>query len=351
MEVTTVLGCRVQCTFCPQSLLMNRYKEKNNLEKLNWGQPDMMSFETFKTCIDKIPKNVEIHFSGFAEPWLNPDCTKMLLYAHELGHEIHVYTTLVGMTVSDVELFKHIPFKKFSIHLPDTEKFAKIAINSQYVQVLRKIIDNKINQLICMSMGSLPIAIEEILGVNFGPNVMIDRAGNSNYGEKTSRKYGPLVCSRASLDGINTLDQNVLLPNGDVCLCCMDYGMDYVLGNLLESEYSFLFKNEKFQQIMQKLNSYDSDLRCRICNVSISAEVAKDENTPTLEQCRSNFDENTMNIVYNVFDKLFMRKPTGKELWRFCNMLASNETSAERLQNTLMESSEYRGYHRIISDI
>ena len=81
MEITTVIGCRVQCTFCPQTLLMDKYEEKNITDKITWGKPVIMSFDTFKTCLDKLPKNVETDFSGYAEPWLNPECTKMILFA------------------------------------------------------------------------------------------------------------------------------------------------------------------------------------------------------------------------------------------------------------------------------
>jgi hypothetical protein len=31
----------------------------------------------------------------------------------------------------------------------------------------------------------------------------------------------------------NRLESNILLPNGDLLICCMDYGMEYVFGNLL----------------------------------------------------------------------------------------------------------------------
>jgi hypothetical protein len=33
MEITTVIGCRVYCDFCPQDLLMKKYGELNNNKK------------------------------------------------------------------------------------------------------------------------------------------------------------------------------------------------------------------------------------------------------------------------------------------------------------------------------
>jgi hypothetical protein len=36
---------------------------------------------------------------------------------------------------------------------------------------------------------------------------------------------------------IEDLYHNVVLPNGDVSLCCMDYGLKHILGNIYEQEY------------------------------------------------------------------------------------------------------------------
>jgi len=272
MAITPVIGCRVECSFCPQSLLMNRYQEENNLEKITFGKPVMMSFSTYKTCIDKLPSDVDIHFSGYSEPWLHPECTKMLLYAFEKGHRISVFSTLVGMTVKDVELFKHVPFKIFNIHLPDSELYAKIAINKNYLQVLTEIISSDIQNLTCMTMGDLPPKIQQIVGVKNPRRKMHNRTGNNETGEKTPKKYGPLFCRLAFENGVNTLDSNVLLPNGDVCLCCQDYGMDHVIGNLVSSDYSSLFQSKEFQSVIEKLSQYDSDIMCRICKYSLPAK-------------------------------------------------------------------------------
>ena len=43
---------------------------------------------------------------------------------------------------------------------------------------------------------------------------------------------GPRTCGC-----VEHLYHNVLLPNGDVSLCCMDYGLDHVIGNLNTQSY------------------------------------------------------------------------------------------------------------------
>ena len=49
-----------------------------------------------------------------------------------------------------------------------------------------------------------------------------------NYEGGVGRKTGRIICKT------NSLNYNVLIPNGDVQLCCMDYGLDAKIGNLLE---------------------------------------------------------------------------------------------------------------------
>lgn len=72
MEITTRVGCKNMCVYCPQDKFIKAYKKRSDVVQ--------MSLDTFKTCLDKIPHNIHIHFSGMAEPWLNPNCTDMILY-------------------------------------------------------------------------------------------------------------------------------------------------------------------------------------------------------------------------------------------------------------------------------
>jgi len=42
---------------------------------------------------------------------------------------------------------------------------------------------------------------------------------------------------------VEHLYHNVMLPNGDISLCCMDYGLDQILGNLYEKSYESIIPN------------------------------------------------------------------------------------------------------------
>ena len=107
LEITTKIGCKCNCLYCPQDLLIKNYYNRN----LNPIPDKAMTIETFKICISKVPKDTRIDFSGMAEPWLNADCTDMVLYTHKMGFPIAVYSTLIGMSRIDFDLIKDFPFE------------------------------------------------------------------------------------------------------------------------------------------------------------------------------------------------------------------------------------------------
>jgi len=256
MEITTRIGCQMMCTYCPQNKLIKAYSAKSSIF--------LMSFDNFKICLDKIPATTQIHFSGMAEPWLNPECTKMLIYAHEKGHKIIVYTTLIGMQPKDVELIKNIPFKIFKVHLPDTESHSRIQIDETYLKTLKKLTESNIQNISYMTMGTLCPQVKEMVNIQAVKPSFNSRAGNigaEKDTEPTKIKTGKIRCEASG----NMLDHNVLLPNGDVLLCCMDYGMKHTLGNLLSDNYASLFNGDEFSKIKNGLLNDSIDILCRKC--------------------------------------------------------------------------------------
>jgi len=233
LEVTTVVECRINCRFCPQKIFLSAYKSPKRT----------LSFEDFKKALDKIPEDVIIIFAGFAEPYLNKDCTKMLLHAHKKGHPVSIFTTGTGMTLEDVALIKDIPFHSFPhggfvLHLPDDEGFANIKIDDTYLQVLQSLKEAGIQNFRPISMGSVHGSIRHIFPRDtVKKQEMNSRAGNLN-NESLSASYASryhktdVICGRDEY-----LYNNVMLPNGDIVLCCQDYGMKHILGNIYEKTY------------------------------------------------------------------------------------------------------------------
>jgi organic radical activating enzyme len=113
MELTTMIGCPVMCTFCPQDNLRTNYGDDTK-----YMQPmDLLA------VLVKLPKNTRIDFSGMSEPWANPACTTMLEMVLYMGFKVAIYTTLYGMT--DPESVRTVleqhpdQVEVIMLHLPD----------------------------------------------------------------------------------------------------------------------------------------------------------------------------------------------------------------------------------------
>jgi len=245
LEITTIIpekGCIVDCVFCPQ----------RTLEKVYTGTR-ILTLENFKKLIDKVPKDVRITFAGFTEPWMNKYATDMVLYAHNQGHPVSVFTTAVGLSVEDCEAIAHIPFAGnpnggFCLHLPDSEMLAKHPITPSFLKTLEWLRDNqhRIQNFQIMAMGpQLHPSIRHIFP--HAPHYqMYSRAGNLH---REALLKPQLITLKDRWNAIEHEDRNrtcgcvehlyhnVLLPNGDVSLCCMDYGLEHIIGNLYEQSY------------------------------------------------------------------------------------------------------------------
>lgn len=192
IEITTMLPCVNRCSYCPQALLAEMYGGKAKLD-----------LETFKLMLKNIPQDVEIHFSAFSEPFGNRESSQMMAWASNQGYTIVVYSTLNGITKEDIEIIKDIPFKEFNVHL------------------------------IGIDRPELPFTHNTISVEN-----PISRAGNLFPIAETDRTK----CSRNS-----EFKQNVVLPNGDLYLCCMDYGLKHKLGNILEENYNDIKRETNYE--------------------------------------------------------------------------------------------------------
>jgi tetratricopeptide (TPR) repeat protein len=246
LEITTNIaekGCVVDCVFCPQRILEKSYTSDKRILTLN----------NFKFMIDKVPSEVRITFAGFTEPWLNKYCTDMALYAYEKGHKISAFTTAVGMMPEDVERLSVIPFAGnpnggFCLHLPDQQEFAKHPINANYIRTVEKFkeLQPKFRNFYTMCMSENVHELVRHIFPTASVPTFWNRAGNligeaklkpeldriKERWKSAQESKTPKTCGC-----IEDLYHNVLLPNGDVSLCCMDYSLEYILGNLNTQDY------------------------------------------------------------------------------------------------------------------
>lgn len=93
---------------------------------------------------------------------------------------------------------------------------------------------------------------------------MSDRAGNLE--NKDNKLRGGEKCGRIYCERAVNLNHNVLLPDGTVVLCCNDFGMKHVLGNLLKEDYDSIISSEQMRLVKRGMNIDESlSILCRKC--------------------------------------------------------------------------------------
>ncbi|MBN1841171.1 MAG: SPASM domain-containing protein [Deltaproteobacteria bacterium] len=224
-----------------------------------------MSFETFGTCLKKIPKEICIDFSGFCEPWMNPHCTEMLTHAYDQGFDVGVFTTAAWLTFQDIDQIKHIGFKRFVVHLPDNDNLTNMSVDVRYLETIGKLLESDIVNLSFMTIGNLHENLANTFDIVVREDPVIDRAGNVTGlpGLRRGKKMkGKIRCVSCTDD----LNHNVLLPNGDVALCCMDYGLQHIVGNLVSEKYLSIFNGVEYLKVKRGLIDDSLDILCRYCS-------------------------------------------------------------------------------------
>lgn len=228
LEITTIIGCKNMCKYCPQDKLLHSYKSNKSL-----------TFTDFKTILSNVPKNIKIEFAGFSEAFLNPESSLMMKYAIEQGYVVELFTTLVGFTDIDLQILKDIKFKRVWFHQFDGRGQNLEEFNAK------------------MEAFKTSIKAEHYALTMVGEqyNNVLSRAGNVFDREIMN---GPFYCQSTM-----AYDHNVVLPNGDVYLCCMDWSLKHNLGNLFNTH----FNNLNRQQILDLAKQNKSEIICRKCEL------------------------------------------------------------------------------------
>lgn len=264
MEITTRIGCSVNCRYCPQDVLCRTYNIKHN--------ENVLSLDNFKTCLDKMPKDTLILFSGFVEPFLNPECIDMMEYSVQRGHRTLLNTTLVGMKMEDAKRLTKLPIEVVTLHTPDKDGYATIPMTKEYFDVLDFLLESRkkdgrpfLDTANCQSIPHPEIVRFINNRISFGNLVMIDRAGNLSDLEVDEGvcRTGRIACERSA-----ALNRNVLLPDGTIVLCCMDFGLQHELGNLLYDSYDDILNGQAMKEIRKNMTD-GGDVLCRKCSFAV----------------------------------------------------------------------------------
>lgn len=230
LEITTYIGCPNFCGYCPQELLISTYKGKKQ-----------MTMEDFQLILSNTPKDVRIDFTGFSEIFVHPQGSEFIRYAVTSGYETILYTTLLGFKEKDINILKGLKFT-VTFHQNDTA-------NLEVFKWKRGIFINQIK-----------FGHSVIIGNETGKAPIISRAGTVY---DMPKKHGAYRCHTDDIS--REFVHNVVVPNGDVYFCCMDYGLKHCVGNLFTTNFNDLNRKD----VIDASYLYDSDTVCRKCEKMI----------------------------------------------------------------------------------
>lgn len=272
LEVTTMVGCPLRCTFCPQDQLRAAYGKSTKY----------LAVEDFARVLAKLPPYVRIDFSGMSEPWANPRATDMLRLALEAGFNVSVYTTLYGMRDEDAVIALLTEYagqvEALVLHLPDRNgNMRGFKPSGGYNERLAKFLALKdvLRFVNVMTMDAGGGAHDSLDLAALAPWCGNRRAGTLDQDEvdgqpveETPAHDVPLSCSFTPF-----YDHNVMLPNGDVVLCCMDYSVKHRIGNLITGDYWSLFTSPGMNDLRLANMHYGTNKSiCRKCTRAIRYE-------------------------------------------------------------------------------
>jgi len=264
--------CNLKCSLCPTGL--NLIKDKG-----------YMSFENFKTIINKFPKLLRIELYNWGEPFLNPQIFEMIIYAKNknIQSEIHTNFSFIKEDVFFEKLAQSgLNYLTISLDGASQETYTQFRINGCFDTVINnikklkaaknkfkttlpkitwKFIVNKYNEheieaarnmaielgivfktaLIGLSEDVPDISLAEALEIRknkwLPKNIMYIKKqhlySSANYYSDDSCPFlfsGPLINY-----------------NGDVYPCCLLTQSENAFGNILNQSLEEIWNNQKFR--------------------------------------------------------------------------------------------------------
>ena len=280
LEISVKVGCGLMCTYCPQDNYIKSFKS---------NYPDefkVLTKEVFLDCMKNVGTNVLIKWTGFTEPLYSKDFQFFCEYLHAHGYRQSISTTLKG-TKNSVDWFVNhaYMFNLITLHLPDDEGLMKCKVDQSYISNFESLVSNPDTPLDRVSFF--------VIGESFEKNIdnIISKYVKDRVVDKKTVIKAQVLCTRNSavtldssgLDNIKfrskvkktkseefycafrRFDQGVLLPNGEVSLCCQDYKLEYILGDLKKQNLDNLYQKIQDSKIERENFISGSFFPCTSC--------------------------------------------------------------------------------------
>jgi len=252
LEVTLTAGCPMMCSYCPQDNYIKGYKSINQTSK------KLMSLEDYKIILNNVDYRVkQIHFTGFTESLAHPQWDSFIEHTRAKNYKAVVNTTLYNATFEKIDRLIDLDIM-VRIHLTDSNINVSKDMIAYFISKYKRKADFKYFTEKGQSLLPEETDIKRKHARARGRRPQ-SRGGNLKHIPSKIIK-GPVRCRRNSF-----YRGNVVIPNGDVAVCCSDFSLKYILGNLLNQKLIDIHKSEPIKNFFNKMKSGDEKFICNNC--------------------------------------------------------------------------------------
>ena len=256
--------CNLRCTFCFVTEGMER-------------EDGFMDLDLFKKVVDDSPGLEHLCMHNWGEPLLHKDIFRMFDYAHGAGVRwivMNTNGTLLSDKMIDRIVDSPLSIIRFSID-GSAENFKRVrGVELEKIETnIRKLKEKKEAKRPDLSMGVVFTVEEESEGetesfaahwegvvdhVRFQPK-LIQSPRSEICPELFGKDYGKLV----------------VLWDGTVIPCCVDYNATLALGNVRDSKVMDLWNEKAINDLRRKHESGDFPPVCENCNECVTPKAPK----------------------------------------------------------------------------
>ncbi len=259
---STRMGCSVACAFCPQKALMSNYKSSERL----------LTRDNFIKAISNIKGSPvkSIGFGSFSEPLENENFYDFVNMAFDNGYGVDISTTLKNLSIDglkkikDRDIFYGISIQPIGINnrygLPDEEAWGNIR---KFFELNPKgnihlwCVDNNLSD---DDKEILNKRVERYTSIKIEYNKITSRGGIiTNLGNTPLLKQKSLVCK--------LFLGPVILPNGDITICCNDFSLKHISGNIYKQTLNEIIYGDFINNFIKIMYGEKmGDILCHSCD-------------------------------------------------------------------------------------
>lgn len=282
LNITATSACTAGCVYCPQP----------QFQAAMAGRPAYLSRQEFAALLPRLAGTQfdGFSFGGFSEPFENPDIVALLRLAaaQPFVGSVSLYTNGEALTPDTVEELQDVRLARVDVscHGFDAETYrrtrrgldpAKVRDNVMHLLRHRR----NIAELVISVTG--PFGRESALealaalcrqsGARLERRPLHSRAGLLRVGRRAPAPPGPFRCAKFDFR------KPVLVPGGDLSLCCQDFSLDLVIGNLHRQTFDEIMTGSPLRRHILEVaagHRADPDLRCYQCAFCVPAAAGQD---------------------------------------------------------------------------